>query len=592
MLDPRIYRAAFLPLVAAVVLMMFSLEPAPEPLEGPVSTPAFQGSETTRKARAIAALAPDRKPGSEGDAAVADLVREEFAAVPGGELSEQSFSSSFEGSDVELQNILLTLPGRREEVVLVLADRDSPIGQGATTSAASTATLLTLAGDLGEARHERTLVFASTSGASLGSEGARELVDQLPAPAGIEAAIVIENAGVKDRRPPFIVPGRSGPDTIPVQLLRTADAIASVQFERDATPADGWGQLARLAYPIGIGAASGMDAAGTDALAITGSGERPPDPDADSAAEVSRNTVFAVGSTALDLTLTLDENAGGVEAGPGSYIEIGDNLLPGWTISLLTLAMLLPALLGAGDVWLRERRRKPQAAGRAVPWALERALLPIAALVVAYALGAIGLIANPDFPYDPGRFPPGIDGPVAIGVMLLAAALVALLIRPLRTPLDAEPHTLAAAAGLLTGFSILGIWLINPFLALLLTPLAHVWLLPARAQGPAGAGFTVTAIVVASLPALAAGIVVASDLDLGLEAAWQLLLLLMSGQISPLEALLWCGLIGGLISCLAARSAAPPLQPPSERRSVLGPAGHAGPGSLGGTPSSLPRPRI
>ena len=67
---------------------------------------------------------------------------------------------------------------------------------------------------------------------------------------------------------------------------------------------------------------------------------------------------------------------------------------------------------------------------------------------------------------------------------LLAIALAALLIRPLRTPLDAEPQTLAAAAGLTCSVAVLGIWLLNPFMALLLVPAAHVWLLPARAQGP------------------------------------------------------------------------------------------------------------
>ena len=64
MLDPRIYRAAFLPTIAAVVLLMFSLEPAPAPLEGPVSTPTFEGRETARVARSIATTTPDRTPGS------------------------------------------------------------------------------------------------------------------------------------------------------------------------------------------------------------------------------------------------------------------------------------------------------------------------------------------------------------------------------------------------------------------------------------------------------------------------------------------------------------------------------------------------
>ena len=71
----------------------------------------------------------------------------------------------------------------------------------------------------------------------------------------------------------------------------------------------------------------------------------------------------------------------------------------------------------------------------------------------------------------------------------------------MRTPLDAEPQTLAAAAGLLTGLSVLGIWLLNPYLALLLAPTAHVWLLAARASGPPRTGVLATAAAISLLPA-------------------------------------------------------------------------------------------
>jgi hypothetical protein len=91
------------------------------------------------------------------------------------------------------------------------------------------------------------------------------------------------------------------------------------------------------------------------------------------------------------------------------------------------------------------------------------------------------------------------------------------------------------------------------------------------------------------LPVLIAAVTVAATLDLGLDAPWQLLLLLVSGQIGFVLALLWCGLIGGLIGCLTAPSARGPVEPLEKRGSVLGSAGHAGPGSLGGTPSSIRR---
>ncbi len=585
MLDPRIYRAAFLPVIAALAALMFSLEEAPQPLEGPISTPVFKGRESARLARSIATLAPVRTPGSVGDIAVADQVKESFGSVTGGEVSEQSFE--VDGQTAE--NVILTLPGLRPETLLVLAARDSEAGAGATTSAAATATLLTLADTLGSSRHERTIVLASVSATADGTEGVRQLIDQLPVERGIEAAIVIQQPGVEERLPPFAFPGRAGTAMVPPTLIGTATEIATVQFGEPAYPIDGWQAFSRLALPVGIGPSAALADEGVDAISISGSGERPPDPDSSLPEDVSSETMFMVGSSALGLLLTLDEAKTGIEGGPAHYIKIGDNLLPGWPLSVLALALILPALLAAGDVWLRDRRRNPRATRRSIPWVLERGLLPLAALLVAYLFGLVGLIPRPDFPYDPGRFGAGGDGPVTLAVILLAIALAALLIRPLRTPLDAEPQTLAAAAGLTCSVAVLGIWLLNPFMALLLVPAAHVWLLPARAQGPPRSTTIAIFALISLIPILLAGAEVAGSLDLGISALWQLLLLIGSGQISILIALLWCLLIGGLLAAVVAARARLSPELIGARGRTRGPSGYAGPGSLGGTPSSLPR---
>lgn len=576
MLDPRIYRVAFLPAVAAVVLLMFSLEQGPEPLEGPVSTPVFQGRETARVARSIATTTPSRTPGSEGDQALADRVLERFGDVAGGEVAEQTYEGEFEGESVELRNVLLTLPGRRPELLVVVADRASATGQGATTSAAATAILMRLADELGNARHERTIVLASLPGSDSVSEGIDELVAGLPAPAGIEAALAISNPGVEQRNPPFVFPGRADPRSVPVTLIETADEIGSLQFEAEANPTNAWKQLSRLAIPVGVGDAAALAAQGVDAIGISGFGERTPDPDDAVPEAVSSDTVFAAGSTTLDLLLTLDERRGPIVPGPGSYLQIGDNLLPGWTIRVLALALILPALLAAVDAWFRDRRRDPRTARRALPWAAERVLLPLAAVVAVYALGFVGLIPNPDFPYEPGRVAVGAAGIIALVALASIVALVALLIRPLRTPLDVEPRTLAAGSGLLCAGGAIGIWVINPFMALLLAPLTHVWLLPARARGTPRIRACLVAIAVAAVPLLLATAQVASTFGLGLlDAPWQLLVLIGSGQVGLLATLLWSLLLGGLLATVAAcrggvSAPAPPAAP------LAGPRGPSG----------------
>ena len=123
MFDPRIYRAALLPAVAAFVLLMFSLEPVPPALPAPIASPTFEGTDAARSARTIVELAADREPGSAGDEDVGDLVRERFSAIEGGEVAVQDFEASHDGEDVTLRNIVLTLPGNSERTLLVIAHR-------------------------------------------------------------------------------------------------------------------------------------------------------------------------------------------------------------------------------------------------------------------------------------------------------------------------------------------------------------------------------------------------------------------------------------------------------------------------------------
>jgi hypothetical protein len=590
MFDPRIYRAALLPAVVAFVVLMFSFEPVPSPLPPPVAAPTFDGAEAARTARAIVDLAPERTPGSAGDRAVADLVEERFAAIEGGEVATQSFDSSFEGEDVRLENVILTLPGDSDRTILVLAARDSPSGPGATSSAAATATLLGLADDLGRSRRDQTLILASTDGLD-GAEGAAELVEALPRPEDVEEALVISQPGVRDPRPPFVIGSAAGPDSASAELMTTAREIASARFEeRDPAPGP-WVGLARLAFPAGFGEQVALREAGIEAIAISAAGERRIAAAEDGPEAISAPTLTAAGGTVLELVLTLDRAGRAADAGPDDYIRFGDNLVPGWTLALLALALLLAPLLTAGDTWLREHRSDWRTR-RTIFWAGERVLIPLAALLLVYLLALIGLVPSPTFPYDPALHAPGFTGPVAFAVLAGAVALVALLVRPMRTPLDAEPQTLAAAAGLLTGFSVLAIWLVNPYLALLLTPTAHVWLLAARASGPPQPGTLAIAGLVALLPTLLGFAIFAAELDLGLAAPWHLLLMIADGQVGALEGLLWCGVIGGLIAVVSAAGAnAEPQGRGGPRGSIRGAGSHAGPGALGATPPAERRHR-
>ncbi len=80
MIEPRIYRAAFVPALLAVVLTMFSFQSRPRPLpQGLAADVLFDGNQAAVLAARIAAEAPDRRAGSRGDLATAELVANTFA---------------------------------------------------------------------------------------------------------------------------------------------------------------------------------------------------------------------------------------------------------------------------------------------------------------------------------------------------------------------------------------------------------------------------------------------------------------------------------------------------------------------------------
>src|SRR4051812_6767265 len=70
-IEPRIYRAAFLPALFALVLVAFSLESPPKVApQGLAADALFEGVGTSSLVRDIAATTPDRRGGPPGGAPV------------------------------------------------------------------------------------------------------------------------------------------------------------------------------------------------------------------------------------------------------------------------------------------------------------------------------------------------------------------------------------------------------------------------------------------------------------------------------------------------------------------------------------------
>ena len=81
MIEPRVYRAAFVPALLAIVLAMFSFESRPRALpQGLAADVLFDGDQAGDLATRIATEYPDRRAGTRGDLATAELVADAFAA--------------------------------------------------------------------------------------------------------------------------------------------------------------------------------------------------------------------------------------------------------------------------------------------------------------------------------------------------------------------------------------------------------------------------------------------------------------------------------------------------------------------------------
>jgi MFS family permease len=550
-IDPRIYRVAFAPALVALVVLMFSVEPIPEPLPTPETFASdFDGRRAAATAREIVEVAPERTPGSAGDDAAADLVADRFGAIASGKLSEQEFDGTFDGDDVELRNVALTLPGNSAETIVMVANRDSAEGSGATSSAAATALLLEAGAELGRTSHEKTIVLLSAGGGAEGGQGVREFFENFPTLDQVQGVVAISQPGVPEPALPHLLAWSTGDESTSAQLVESAEAALREETGRGAGLGSWLGNLFRLAIPAGTGAEAVAISQGLDAIGISGRGERQPAPESDQVAVLSDESLTEFGNTTLALVLALDATDTELTHGPDSHLTLAGNLIPGWAIGLLVLTLLAPAVLTAVDGLARASRRREPVLGSLL-WALALSLPFLGARLAAYLLSLVGLAPDPEFPFDPGYYEFGWRAAIVLVLIVAAFAGLVALLRPHRLPPRPQRETLATALGAVISVSVLVLWMRNPFLGLLCLPLAHVWVLaawPGRSTPPVALA---ALVAVALLPIAAAVAHLAARLDLGLAAPWELLLMVTGGQIAALDAFLGCLIAGALVGLVA-----------------------------------------
>jgi hypothetical protein len=277
-------------------------------------------------------------------------------------------------------------------------------------------------------------------------------------------------------------------------------------------------------------------------------------------------------------------------------------VLPGWAVRLLVGTLLLPPLLMGVDALARLRRRHEPMGPWGV-WALASGIPFLLACLFARLLAAIGLIsAAPGAPIPPQALRFGGGAAVALFAILLVFALGWLVARPALLHASGaarvrkrEPDAPGAvvAVGLLSVAVAAGLWVGNPYAAMLVVPAVHLWpwALTPDLRWPRWASLAIVVLALVLPLALVwwvDGRAFGYDLPHG---AWFWTLLVAGGHVPVGSWVLWslvwgCAVAAGLV---AIRRRRPQDEEPDEI-TVRGPVTYAGPGSLGGTGSALRQP--
>jgi hypothetical protein len=595
MLDPRIYRTGLIVVVLGVLVLAFSLENQSGALSSSLAPDAFNGQNVYNNMKRMAADEPDRHPGSVGDNDLANTVARAFNQYKFS-VSTDTFPARTADGTRTLENVVGVQAGVESGSIVIVAHRDAR-GSPAIASLAATATLIELARDIAGETVNRTVVLASTSG-SQGTAGAIRLAQTIAGP--IDAVIVLGDLAGTTAHQPIVVPWSNSQLVAPPALRNTVAQALNQQAAIKAKNSSVLGQLAHLAFPLALSEQAPFDEQGIPAVLLSLSGDRGPVPGAPIAGV---DQVNGIGRSVLSTISALD--SGPAVPASSVYFIFDRKVVPGWAISVLVLALIVPVLLTTVDGLARARRR-----GHAV-W---RWLVLVLLAAVPFALG-VGVViaaraAGVLTAAPPGPVPPGAIPMHSAGIAVLVAAVVVavgsfLLIRPaamryvargvrprVRDGDDAGPIEGAVAALLLVMCLVtIAIWISNPFAAALLVPALHIWLLAINPDLRLPFPARLLMLLLSLVPvALVVAYYSVTDGFGPLAAAWSATLLVAGHAVSLIALLEWsivlgCVLTAGGLLIALARMPRPEQVPVT----VRGPVTYAGPGSLGGTESALRR---
>jgi hypothetical protein len=526
-----------LAVVALVPVLVAALAVGEPALPPPPSEPLapFDGSAAATTAASMLSLPRSRAPGGEGDLAAANFVRGQLVKA-GYQITVQNFAADLPGRpNVPLRNVVGYLPGRRRQLIAVIAHHDA-FGNGVDDNTSATGVMLELAKELQPLTRERGIVFVSTDGGTSGGQGAAYFASNSSLAPRIEAAVVLDSVSAPQGSPLRIV---IRPDTVrgtSPTLFRTARSVITRVTGQGPIVPGLLDQLSGLAIPYALSEQGPLLARGVPTITLTAG--PPPDPAAQ-VISLDPNQLGQVGNATATLVVQLD-GASAIEPGGRPAIFVGSRTVRGWLAEVALVALLGPALACTLDMAARCRRRQIT---------LAPAVTALAWRSLAWAAGLITLWILPVFPGDLASALAVAPHANQIGISwtgILLALLVGVVVwrfvgRPRIAPgppftVTGAERTAGLVAGLLgIGFACALLSATNPFALILVLPAAHLWLvLPSAAR--LGRRFMIIMYLLGMLGPALLVFEYATRFHLGLSTPRAMLAMVASGYLSPVIA--------------------------------------------------------